>query len=84
MVAAPSFKKDILPVIFPSGTATLLHNPWHVNSQVAIFLYLIPIHTTVMSILFLDERLRLYQILGGLLIFIGVLLVTHSRVPGKN
>lgn len=37
-----------------------------------------------MSILFLDERLRLYQILGGLLIFIGVLLVTHSRVPGKN
>jgi len=22
--------------------------------------------------------------LGGLLIFIGVLLVTHSRVPGKN
>ena len=53
-------------------------------NQVAIFLSLIPIYTTVISILFLDESLRRYQILGGFLILAGVLLVTNSRDPGNQ
>jgi len=47
-------------------------------NKVGIFLYLIPIYTTVISILFLRESLKLFQIFGGLLIFTGVLLVTRS------
>jgi drug/metabolite transporter (DMT)-like permease len=47
-------------------------------NKVGIFLYLIPIYTTVISILFLKESLKLFQIFGGLLIFTGVLLVTRS------
>jgi drug/metabolite transporter (DMT)-like permease len=53
-------------------------------NEVAIFLYLIPVYTTIVSILFLGEHLRTYHILGGLLIFVGVPLVTNSRLPGKN
>lgn len=52
-------------------------------NKVAIFLYLIPVYTTIISVLFLHEDLRLFQIFGGLLIFAGVLLVTRSR-PSKK
>jgi drug/metabolite transporter (DMT)-like permease len=53
-------------------------------NQVAIFLYLIPVYTTVISILFLDEKLKWFQILGGLLIFVGVLLVTNDGPSDKT
>lgn len=52
-------------------------------NQVAIFLYLIPVYTTVISILFLGEKLKGFQVLGGLLIFIGVLLVTNYALPDE-
>ncbi|WP_422443946.1 DMT family transporter [Thermoanaerobacterium sp. DL9XJH110] len=45
-------------------------------NKVGIFLYLIPIYTTAISIVLFGESLRLYHVLGGLLIFTGVLLVT--------
>jgi len=48
-------------------------------NRAAAFLYLIPVYTSIISILFLGEKLRTFQIIGGLLIFIGVLLVTHVR-----
>jgi drug/metabolite transporter (DMT)-like permease len=47
-------------------------------NKVGIFLYLIPVYTTVISVLFLRESLKSFQIFGGLLIFAGVLLVTRS------
>jgi drug/metabolite transporter (DMT)-like permease len=53
-------------------------------NKVGIFLYLIPVYTTVISILFLRESLHLFQIIGGLLIFIGVLLVTRSGFIEKT
>lgn len=53
-------------------------------NKVAIFMYLIPVYTTVISILFLGEKLKWFQIFGGLLIFIGVLLVTNYDLPGKT
>jgi drug/metabolite transporter (DMT)-like permease len=53
-------------------------------NQVAIFLYLIPVYTTVISILFLDEKLKWFQILGGLLIFVGVLLVTNDGLSDRT
>jgi drug/metabolite transporter (DMT)-like permease len=49
-------------------------------NKVGIFLYLIPVYTTVISVLFLRESLKLFQIVGGLLIFTGVLLVTRSGI----
>jgi drug/metabolite transporter (DMT)-like permease len=52
-------------------------------NKVGIFLYLIPVYTTVISILFLGEHLRVYQILGGLMIFSGVLLVTRRDSTGR-
>jgi drug/metabolite transporter (DMT)-like permease len=53
-------------------------------NKVGIFLYLIPIYTTVISTLFLRESLKLFQIFGGLLIFTGVLLVTRSSFSKKT
>ena len=47
-------------------------------NKVGIFLYLVPVYTTIISVLFLRESLKLFQIFGGLLIFTGVLLVTRS------
>lgn len=47
-------------------------------NRVGIFLYLIPLYTTAISILLFGESLRLYHVLGGLLIFVGVLLVTSN------
>jgi drug/metabolite transporter (DMT)-like permease len=53
-------------------------------NKVGIFLYLIPVYTTVISILFLRESLHFFQIIGGLLIFIGVLLVTRNGFIEKT
>jgi drug/metabolite transporter (DMT)-like permease len=53
-------------------------------NKVGIFLYLIPVYTTVISVLFLKESLELFQIFGGLLIFAGVMLVTRSGFPKKT
>jgi drug/metabolite transporter (DMT)-like permease len=72
--------------IFPS---VLAYRFWNsalrkvLANKVAIFLYLIPVYTTIISVLFLRENLRLFQIFGGLLIFAGVLLVTRSRSSKK-
>ncbi len=66
--------------IFPS---LLAYHFWNTAlqrisaNQVAIFLYLIPLYTTIISIGFLGEQFRAYHALGGLLIFVGVLLVTN-------
>lgn len=53
-------------------------------NKVGIFLYLIPVYTTVISVLFLKESLELFQVFGGLLIFAGVMLVTRSGFPKKT
>ena len=72
--------------IFPS---VLAYQFWHralkhvSANQVAIFQYLIPVFTTGISILFLDEQLKLFHIVGGTLIFIGVFLVTSQKSARK-
>lgn len=51
-------------------------------NRVAIFLYLTPVYTTIISVLFLGEQFRIFHLLGGSLIFVGVLLVTNSHLLG--
>lgn len=53
-------------------------------NKASIFLYLVPAYTSIISILFLKESLKMFQILGSLLIFAGVMLVTRSRFPKKT
>lgn len=48
-------------------------------NEVAISQYLIPIFTTLISVLFLGEKLHGFHLIGGLLIFIGVFLVTFWK-----
>jgi drug/metabolite transporter (DMT)-like permease len=69
--------------IFPSVLAYLFWNHALTRipaNQVAIFQYLIPVYTTIISVIFLGERLRPFHLLGGGMIFIGVLLVTNTRL----
>lgn len=68
--------------IFPSVLAALFWNQALSQisaNRVAIFQYLIPVYTTIMSFIFLGERLQLFHLLGGALIFTGVLLVVDMR-----
>jgi drug/metabolite transporter (DMT)-like permease len=46
-------------------------------NKVAVSQYLIPVFTVMISLLFLGERLEQYQLAGGALIFLGLLLVTN-------
>ncbi len=48
--------------------------------EAAIFLNLVPLITTIISILFLGETLLFASVIGGCFIILGVLLVTNSRV----
>lgn len=69
--------------IFPSVLAILFWNYALTKisaNQVAIFQYLIPVYTTIISIIFLGERLQLFHICGGILILAGVLLVSIFRL----
>lgn len=54
------------------------------SNQAAIFLNLIPVFTTILSSIIFKEQLMYYHIIGGLLIFSGVLLVTNYQVLAKN
>lgn len=66
--------------IFPSVLAYRFWNQaLHEVSvnKVAIFQYLIPVYTVIISMLFLQENLHFFQVTGGILIFIGVILVTN-------
>jgi drug/metabolite transporter (DMT)-like permease len=68
--------------IFPSVLALLFWNYALTKisaNQVAIFQYLIPVYTTIISIIFLEERLQLFHVCGGILILSGVLLVSIFR-----
>jgi drug/metabolite transporter (DMT)-like permease len=69
--------------IFPSVLAYLFWNQALTRipaNKVAIFQYLIPVYTTIISVLFLGERLQFFHLLGGAMIFVGVLLVTNPRL----
>ncbi len=67
--------------IFPSVLAYMFWNQALTSipaNQVAIFQYLIPVYTTLISVTFLGEHLRAFHLVGGGLIFLGVLLVTNN------
>jgi drug/metabolite transporter (DMT)-like permease len=68
--------------VFPSVLAILFWNYALTKisaNQVAIFQYLIPVYTTIISIIFLGEHLQLFHLVGGILILAGVLLVSIFR-----
>ncbi len=52
-------------------------------NEVAISQYLIPVFTTLISVLFLQERLHSFHFIGGALIFLGVFLVTMVKKTTK-
>lgn len=69
--------------IFPSLLPTLLWNNallYVSSNQAAIFLNLIPVFTTIFSILLLREQFFIYHLLGGLLIFSGVMMVNNTQI----
>jgi len=73
--------------IFPSVLAFLFWNYSLTKisaNRVAIFQYLIPVYTTIISIIFLDERLQVFHICGGVLILVGVLLVSTFSADRKT
>ncbi len=47
--------------------------------EAAVFLNLIPVFVTIISVLFLDETLLLSSLVGGGFVIVGVLLVTNSK-----
>jgi drug/metabolite transporter (DMT)-like permease len=74
--------------IFPSVLAYRFWNKALENisaNKVAVSQYLIPVFTVIISLLFLGERLEQYQMIGGALIFAGLLLVTNilARNEGR-
>ncbi|WP_136810651.1 DMT family transporter [Desulfosediminicola flagellatus] len=69
--------------IFPSVLASLFWNHALTKisaNRVAIFQYLIPVYTTLISFFFLGERLQSFHLFGGALIFFGVMLVATINV----
>jgi drug/metabolite transporter (DMT)-like permease len=53
-------------------------------NEVAISQYLIPVFTTLVSLVFLDEKLHGFHLAGGGLIFFGVFLVTSALAHGDR
>lgn len=69
--------------IFPTFLA---FNCWNTalkivsSSEASIFLNLLPVTTTLISVAFLGEELLFSSLLGGLFIFCGIFLVTNSHM----
>lgn len=74
--------------IFPTVISYVL---WYVAlniktaSELGTYLYLMPILSTILSFLILNERITIYFILGGFLIIIGLIIVNKKPIKfGKN
>jgi drug/metabolite transporter (DMT)-like permease len=73
--------------IFPSILANQFQNnalKYVSANKAGIFQYLIPVFVTAAAVLFLGEKLYLFHVFGGLLIFAGLLLViraTPQKMP---
>ena len=78
----PRYYISVLAVgIFPSLLAFYCWNTALqavTSNHAAIFLNLIPVFTTILSILILGEQFVFYHVIGGLLIFSGVVMVTND------
>lgn len=48
------------------------------SSIASVFIYLLPVFTAVLAYIFLDERLSLFHLWGGVLIFMGLILSSRS------
>ena len=74
--------------IFPTVISYVL---WYVAlniktaSELGTYLYLMPILSTILSFLILNERITIYFILGGFLIIIGLIIVNKKPIKfGKD
>jgi drug/metabolite transporter (DMT)-like permease len=48
-----------------------------------IFIYLLPIYSAVLGSIFLNEAIRFYHVIGIILIFLGMLLVSRDLIRGS-
>ena len=53
-------------------------------SKSGLFLNLIPIFSSIISIIFLNEIIKLFHIVGALLIFLGIYIVNKEKLDEKN
>ncbi|MBC8296941.1 MAG: DMT family transporter [Pelagibacterales bacterium] len=53
-------------------------------SKSGLFLNLIPIFSSLISIIFLNEIIKLFHIVGALLIFLGIYIVNKEKLNEKN
>ena len=53
-------------------------------SKSGLFLNLIPIFSSLISIIFLNEIIKLFHIVGALLIFLGIYIVNKEKLDEKN
>jgi drug/metabolite transporter (DMT)-like permease len=73
--------------IFPSVLAYQFFNEGVkvVGATVAgLVLHLIPVFGSIMAVLFLGEKFRLYHVVGMLLILGGIFLVIMHQIMGKQ
>ena len=53
-------------------------------SKSGLFLNLIPVFSALISIIFLNEKLKIFHIVGALLIFLGIYVVNKEKLDEKN
>lgn len=73
--------------VFPSFLAFLCWNMALLKvsaNQASMYLNLVPVSTSFLSLLFLGEKLQVSTLAGGLLILAGVVLVTNSQAISKK
>jgi drug/metabolite transporter (DMT)-like permease len=72
--------------IFPSVLAFLLWNRGVAligPSRSGVFMYLMPAFGAVLSLLFLDEKIQMYQLVGGALVLGGVIVLNWRQSAGR-
>jgi len=84
----PKYYLNILAIgIFPSLLAFFCWNKGLQavsSNHAAIFLNLVPVFTTILSVFILGEKFGISQFIGGILILLGVILVTNDQLLSKR
>ena len=67
------------------GTSLFAYGGWNIGvtligaNKAGIFLYLVPLFSALLAVLFLHEHLHLYHLVGAVIIFMGIYLTLNAK-----
>jgi len=89
-VASMSYETWIAVIFLGACSTVIGYIIWYVAleiktaTEISVYLYLIPVFSTLVSFFLFDDKITLYYILGGILVIFGLYIVNQNNKKNKQ